>query len=209
MAESGCLKGAHFENFEVMGNCAQLKVHGEHILTMGMTGQSSYGTTESVSDSVVTLSYPGKATDGESGKQTNWDGTTPQHIKLPEGTPGNKPILLHLQNSPGTGGNPLTFTCATGDTFHIGQHPQTTSSHVFVPGTSSVEGNNTLTYTPVAGNKNFIGGGSVFMFRWESNEQTFPEPTVQRWIMQVDAQYSAETDPGTALTGTLVFSTVP
>ena len=167
MAESGCLKGAHFENFEVMGNCAKLMLSGDKIMTDSRMGKPIGGSVNNETGSFA-IDYPSPVVSALN--VTNYNGITSVVGTLPEGAKTKGSITVRLKNRTGHGTGKLTFKCHAKQFFYPGLSFKTTSAGNYTrtsqTGLTESLLSNTFTYTPVYANTNIYGAGTTFTFSW-------------------------------------------
>ena len=125
----------------------------------------------------------------------NFTEAAAQATTLPAATVGT--VVVHYQSADTAGdasGGTLTFSCATNEVFATGSNILTTDTSTVVPATSSVAGNNTLTFTPVNAATNILTVGCMIYFI-----------CTQAGTWHVDADLSGT---HAQVTGTFAFSTV-
>ena len=123
----------------------------------------------------------------------DFTGAAAQAGTLPAATVGT--VVVHYQANDTTGGtNTLSFSCATNEVFATGSNILTTDTSTVVPATTSVAGDNTLTFTPANAATNILTIGCMIYFT-----------CTQAGIWHVDADLSGT---HAQVTGTFAFSTV-
>lgn len=142
---------------------------------------------------VATLAKGATVTYAAGVNVNDFAGDAAQAGTLPAATVGT--VVVHYQANDTTGGtNTLSFSCATNEVFATGSNILTTDTSTVVPATSSVAGNNTLTFTPANAATNILTIGCMIYFT-----------CTQAGIWHVDADLSGT---HSQVTGTFAFSTV-